>query len=78
MGTFRVLLVNRGQRGAAALLSFFEITIWVVAISQVIANVTSLWNILAYSGGFATGTLVGIWVEKGGSGDGNGPYHLQG
>jgi uncharacterized protein YebE (UPF0316 family) len=64
MGTFRTLLITRGQRSAAALLGFVEVTIWVVAISQVFANLSSLWNIIAYSGGFATGTLVGMWLES--------------
>lgn len=63
MGTFRTLLITRGQRGTAALLGFVEVTIWVVAISQVFANLSSLWNTIAYSGGFATGTLVGMWLE---------------
>lgn len=64
MGTFRMILVTRGQRKTAALLGFVEVTIWVVAISQVFANLNSLWNILAYSGGFATGTLTGMWLES--------------
>lgn len=64
MGTFRALLITRGQRKTAALLGFAEVTIWVIAISQVFANLNSLWNILAYSGGFATGTLVGMWLES--------------
>lgn len=64
MGTLRTLLITRGQRSTAALLGFVEVTIWVVAISQVFANLSSLWNIIAYSGGFATGTLVGMWLES--------------
>lgn len=63
MGTFRMILITRGQRKMAALLGFAEVTIWVVAIGQVFANLNSLWNILAYSGGFATGTLAGMWLE---------------
>ena len=63
MGTFRMLSITRGQRKTAALLGFVEVTIWVVAISQVFVNLNSLWNILAYSGGFAAGTLTGLWLE---------------
>lgn len=63
MGTIRMILVTRGQRKMAALLGFVEVTIWVVAISQVFANLNSIWNILAYSGGFAAGTLTGMWLE---------------
>ena len=40
-----------------------EITVWRVAVSQVIRNVNSIWKILAYSGGFAVGTLVEMRLE---------------
>ena len=33
------------------------------ALSQVITHLDSIWNILAYGGGFATSTLVGMWIE---------------
>jgi uncharacterized protein YebE (UPF0316 family) len=44
-------------------IGFVEITVWIVAVSQVISNVDSIWKILAYSGGFAVGTLVGMRLE---------------
>jgi hypothetical protein len=52
-----MLSITRGQRKTAAPPGFVEGTIQVVAISQVFANLNSLWSILAYSGGFAVGTL---------------------
>lgn len=63
LGTVRLLMIGRGQRKIAPLLGFVEVTIWVVAISQVITNLDNIINILAYSGGFAAGTLVGMWIE---------------
>ena len=63
LGTVRVIMISRGRRKIAPLLGFVEVTIWVVAISQVITNLDNVFNILAYSGGFAAGTLVGMWIE---------------
>ena len=63
LGTVRLLMIGRGQRKIAPLLGFLEVTIWVVAISQVITNLDNIINVLAYSGGFAAGTLVGMWIE---------------
>jgi len=64
MGTVRMLMVMRGMRKWAVLIGFIEVTIWVVAISQVMSNLNNVWNILAYSGGFATGTFVGMFLEN--------------
>lgn len=63
MGTMRMIMITRGMRAWSALIGFVEVTIWVVAISQVITHLDSVWNILAYSGGFAAGTLLGMWME---------------
>lgn len=62
MNTVRLILITRGMRKWAALVGFVEVTIWVVAVSQVITNLDNLWNVLGYSGGFATGTMVGMWI----------------
>jgi uncharacterized protein YebE (UPF0316 family) len=63
MGTVRTILVLRGMRKIAALIGFVEVSIWVVAVSRVIGNLDSIWNVLGYGGGFAAGTLLGMWIE---------------
>jgi uncharacterized protein YebE (UPF0316 family) len=63
LGTVRLLMIGRGQRKIAPLLGFVEVTIWVVAISQIITNLDKIVNVLAYSGGFTAGTLVGMCIE---------------
>lgn len=64
MGTVRTLMIVRGMRKWAVLIGFVEVTIWVVAISQVMSNLNNVWNILAYSSGFAAGTFVGMSLEN--------------
>ncbi len=63
IGTVRLMMIGRGQRTIAPVLGFVEITIWVVAISSVITNLDNIVYIIAYSGGFAAGTLIGMWIE---------------
>jgi uncharacterized protein YebE (UPF0316 family) len=64
MGTFRIIVALRGRRLLAGLIGFFEVTIFLVAISQVVTNIGNWWNVLAYAGGFAMGTIVGITIEN--------------
>lgn len=63
LGTIRMIMTLHDRRIWAAVIGFVEITIWVVAVSQVITNLDSIWKILAYSGGFAAGTVIGMWIE---------------
>ncbi len=62
LGTTRTIMVTRGHRYWAALIGFVEVTIWVVAISRVLGHLDHPAYILAYSGGFASGTLCGMWL----------------
>jgi len=64
LGTVRMIMISRGRRKIAPVLGFVEVTIWVLAISQVMGNLDNIFNILGYSGGFAAGTLVGMWIEN--------------
>lgn len=64
LGTWRLIIVARGQKRQAALLGFFEITIWMFAISSVMAHLGNIWLILGYCTGYATGTALGIWIEE--------------
>jgi uncharacterized protein YebE (UPF0316 family) len=64
MGTVRILMAVRGRRLLAGFIGFFEVTIFLVAISQVVSNIGNWWNVLGYAGGFAVGTVVGMTIER--------------
>jgi uncharacterized protein YebE (UPF0316 family) len=63
MGTVRILMAVRGRRLLAGVIGFFEVTIFLVAISQVVTNIGNWWNVLGYASGFAVGTMVGMTIE---------------
>ncbi|MDP0496535.1 MAG: DUF2179 domain-containing protein [Verrucomicrobiota bacterium JB024] len=64
MATLRHILIYRGMKKTVPILAFIEITIWLVAITQVMENLTNIASILAWSGGFSAGTYVGMWIEE--------------
>lgn len=64
LDTMRVLSAVRGHRGAAAVLGFFQALIWIFAVGNAIQHLNSAWHVLAYAAGFATGTMVGITIER--------------
>jgi len=65
MGTVRTLTVVSGRVRLSVILGFFEVLVWVVAISQVLAVAgREPLLLLAYAGGFAAGNAVGIWIER--------------
>lgn len=64
IGTMRIVVVSRDMRTYAALLGFFEVFIWLVAISQVLQNLNGWISYFAYSAGFAAGTFVGMSIER--------------
>ncbi|GHG03911.1 hypothetical protein GCM10017783_15580 [Deinococcus piscis] len=64
LGTLRIGMIVRGRRNLAAVLSFFESLIWLTAAAQVLGNLESPVQFIAYAGGYAAGTLVGAWIEQ--------------
>lgn len=63
IGTIRIIYVSRGYKYLAPLLGFFEVLIWLLAITQIIQNLTNFAYYVAYAGGFAMGNFVGIILE---------------
>ena len=63
-GTLRIIYVSRGMRTLAAIVGFFEVLIWIVAIGQVMQNLTNWVTYVAYSLGFSFGNYVGVSIEK--------------
>jgi uncharacterized protein YebE (UPF0316 family) len=64
MGTVRVIFVSRGLKCLAPVVGFFEILIWLIAIGQIMKNLSSPMCYIAYAGGFAVGNYVGIAIAE--------------
>jgi len=64
MNTLRIMFMMNGKKSIVPLLGFFEALIWLLAIGQIFQNVDNPISYLAYAGGFATGTYVGMTLEE--------------
>ncbi|PID77172.1 MAG: hypothetical protein CSB24_02850 [Deltaproteobacteria bacterium] len=64
LGTLRIIFIARGLKILAPVVGFFEIIIWLLAISQVMQNLDNIFNILAYATGFSLGNFLGISLEE--------------
>jgi uncharacterized protein YebE (UPF0316 family) len=64
LATLRMLLSVRGQRVLVPIIGFFEVLIWLFAAGNAIRFLDSPLHVLGYAGGFAAGTMVGLWVEE--------------
>lgn len=64
LGTIRVIFISKGIRYLAPLIGFFEVIIWLLAIGQVMNNLTNVVSYIAYGAGFAAGTYVGMVIEE--------------
>jgi uncharacterized protein YebE (UPF0316 family) len=60
----RIIFVSKGIRGLAAILGFIEVFIWIIAIGQIMQNLSNFLNYFAYAAGFAAGTFAGIFIEN--------------
>ena len=64
LGTLRIIFVSKGEKRIAPVIGFVEVFIWVVVISQVLSQANDLLSFLAYAGGYAAGTYIGLRIEQ--------------
>jgi len=64
MGTVRVIFISRGLKYLAPIVGLFEILIWLLAIGQIMRNLSNPACYIAYAGGFAMGNFVGILIAE--------------
>jgi uncharacterized protein YebE (UPF0316 family) len=64
IGTIRIIFVSKGKKNIAPILGFFEVLIWITAISKIMENLNNYINYVAYAAGFATGNLIGMIIEE--------------
>jgi uncharacterized protein YebE (UPF0316 family) len=64
IGTIKIIFVARGMKLLAPLLGFFEVSIWLFAISQILQNLSDVGLSFAFAGGFTAGNFLGVIIEK--------------
>jgi uncharacterized protein YebE (UPF0316 family) len=64
LDTLRIIFMTKGYRNLAPVIGFFEILIWVVAITRIMRNLDNWFCFVAYAAGFATGNYVGMLLDE--------------
>jgi len=64
IGTARVIFVSRGYKLLAAATGFFEVLIWLLAIGQIMKNLSNPICYIAYASGFSLGNYIGIMLAE--------------
>jgi len=64
LGTLRIIFVSHGLKYIAPIVGFVEINIWLLAIGQIMQNLSNIPCSLAYAAGFSTGSFMGILIEE--------------
>lgn len=62
--TIRMILTLKGQRYLAAMLSMFEVVIYVVGLGLVLDNLNQIQNLIAYAVGYGLGVIAGMKIEE--------------
>ncbi|MGQ9621358.1 MAG: DUF2179 domain-containing protein [Bacteroidales bacterium] len=64
IGTMRIIYVSKGKKNIAPFLGFFEVLIWIFAISRIMQNLNNYLCYVGYASGFAAGNFVGMLIEE--------------
>lgn len=64
MSTVRMILTLKGRRYIAALVSTFEVVIYVVGLGLVLDNLNEIQNLIAYALGYGLGVIIGSMIEE--------------
>lgn len=64
LSTLRIIFVARGKKYLAPVLGFFEVSIWLFAIGQIMRNLNNVGCYLGFAAGFTLGTFLGVLIEK--------------
>jgi uncharacterized protein YebE (UPF0316 family) len=61
--TMRLIFISRGRKLLAPAIGFFEITIWLFAIGQIMKNLSDLRCYVGFAAGFTLGNFLGVLLE---------------
>jgi uncharacterized protein YebE (UPF0316 family) len=64
LDTLRIIFMTKGLKRLAPIIGFFEILIWIVAITRIMQHLNNWACYVAYAGGFATGNYVGMLLDE--------------
>jgi uncharacterized protein YebE (UPF0316 family) len=64
LAVLRLLMITRGRKALAWIFSFVKSTIYLFILQLVLQSIDDPLTIFAYAAGFATGMVLGMWLEE--------------
>ncbi|MEA2007885.1 MAG: DUF5698 domain-containing protein [Chloroflexota bacterium] len=64
LDTLRILFVMRGRKGLVWILGTVASIIYIMVIASVLQQTNNFLSVLGYAMGYATGNVVGMWLEE--------------
>jgi uncharacterized protein YebE (UPF0316 family) len=64
IGTIKIILIAKGNKTIAPILGFFEVLVWLLAVTRIFENLDNWVCYIAYAFGFALGSFIGIKIEE--------------
>ncbi|MDQ3049549.1 MAG: DUF2179 domain-containing protein [Bacteroidota bacterium] len=64
LATLRNIFIARNIKRIVPFLGFFEVLIWLVAVSQTINNLNNIACYIGFAGGYSMGIFVGLTIEE--------------
>jgi len=64
LDTLRIIFISKGFKAVAPFIGFFEVLIWIIAISRIFENLNNWLCYIGYAAGFATGNFVGMVIDE--------------
>ena len=64
LGTIRMVQTVKGRTLVAGIIAFFEVVVWFLVAREALNSDPNIWVVIAYSGGYATGTMLGSVISQ--------------
>ncbi len=64
VSTLSTLMTVQGRKALAVATGSLSAFVYLIAIGKVVTDLNNVWKVIAYVGGFAAGTLVGMMLEQ--------------
>ena len=64
LATLRNVFISRNIRKIVPLLGFFEVLLWLVAVTQTVKNLNNVACYIGFAGGYSMGIYVGLAIEE--------------
>lgn len=64
LATLRNIFLSKNIRYIIPFIGFFEVLIWLIAVSQIIRNLHNVMCYISFAGGYSMGIFLGIKIEE--------------